>query len=203
MKDIVESEGIRTGYPSNEGGGWFQGILRVFGGARGRSRLDDSAHFADLMHGRDEEAMSIADIPVTLRRRLQEDAIRKAFYRLEMPLRFLLHATTPGREPKSVEECNDILSLWRQALEQEILLQPDAYTGAIRSYEPTMERDYTIHGRCQPGAPLRVVIPCWRLQGEVVVRGEAEPMESGAATSRASSQEWGREGMDVLPALDR
>ena len=53
---------------------------------------------------------------------------------------------------------------------------PDAYSGAVRTYDLNTERDYTVHGRCQPGEPLRILVPCWRLHGAVVVRGEAEPL---------------------------
>src|SRR5262245_29689811 len=62
----------------------------------------------------DGERMSIADIPQSLKRRLQEEAVQKTFHRLETPLRFLLYATVPGQEPQSVQECHDILNLWRQ-----------------------------------------------------------------------------------------
>jgi hypothetical protein len=50
-----------------------------------------------------------------------------------------------------------------------------------------MESDYTIHGRCRDGEPLRIVIPCWRLHGETVVRGEAEPMAPATMKSLAGS----------------
>jgi hypothetical protein len=165
------------------------------------------ARFGDLLYGRPDESMSVADIPPELRRRLQEEAIRTAFHRLEMPLRFLMHATAPGRGPGSVQECQEILDLWRQSLEQEVRLTPDAYCGAVRSYEPAMERDYTIHGRCQDGEPLRIVIPCWRLHGETVVRGEAEPMppsREGTPKGRSfvgATRGWGAqpEGFSVAP----
>jgi hypothetical protein len=157
-------------------GGFSGWLRRLFSGGKDVPMADASAHFADLMYGRpDGDGMSIADIPVTLRKRLQEEAIRAAFHRLEMPLRFLMLATTTGRQPQTLEECYDILNLWRQGLEQEIRLTPDAYVGAVRSYDPSVESDYTVHGQCEPGEPLRIVVPAWRLQGEVVVRGEAEP----------------------------
>ncbi len=95
-----------------------------------------------------------------------------------MPLRFLLYATAPGREPDSLEQCQDILHLWRQGLEQEARLLPDNFAGAIRNYEPEMEDAYTVKGRCAPGQQVRITIPAWRLHGEVVVRGEAEPVGS-------------------------
>ena len=113
-----------------------------------------------------------------LKRRLQEEALQATFHRLEMPLRFLLYATAPGREPSSVEEYQGIVNLWRQGLEAEARLMPDNFTGAVRCYEPAMDDAYTIKGRCTPGQQLRITVPAWRLHGEVVVRGEAEPCES-------------------------
>src|SRR2546426_9883776 len=68
----------------------------------------------------------LADIPPALKRRVQEEAVHKTFHRLETPLRFLLYATVPGQEPQSLEECHDILNLWRQGLEKEARLVPDA-----------------------------------------------------------------------------
>ena len=122
--------------------------------------------------------MTMADIPLPLKRRLQEEALQTTFHRLEMPLRFLLYATAPGREPTSVEEYQGIVNLWRQGLEAEARLMPDNFTGAVRCYEPAMDDAYTIKGRCTPGQQLRITVPAWRLHGEVVVRGEAEPCES-------------------------
>jgi hypothetical protein len=123
--------------------------------------------------------MTLADIPALLKRRLQEEALQTTFHRLEMPLRFLLYATAPGREPTSLEEYQGIVNLWRQGLETEARLMPDNFTGAVRCYEPTMDDAYTIKGRCTPGQQLRITIPAWRLHGQVVVRGEAEPCEAG------------------------
>ena len=120
--------------------------------------------------------MTIADIPLPLKRRLQEEALQTTFHRLEMPLRFLLYATAPGREPSSVEEYQGIVNLWRQGLEAEARLMPDNFSGAIRLYEPAMETAYTIKGRCAAGQQVRITVPAWRLHGEVVVRGEAEPL---------------------------
>jgi hypothetical protein len=122
--------------------------------------------------------MTMADIPLPLKRRLQEEALQTTFHRLEMPLRFLLYATAPGREPTSVEEYQGIVNLWRQGLEAEARLMPDNFTGAVRKYEPAMEDAYTIKGRCTAGQQLRITVPAWRLHGQVVVRGEAEPCES-------------------------
>lgn len=124
------------------------------------------------------EEMTVADIPVALKRRLQEEALQTTFHRLEMPLRFLLYATAPGREPTSVEEYQGIVHLWRQGLEREARLQPDNFAGAIRCYDPAMDEAYLIKGRCHPGQQVRITVPAWRLHGEVVVRGEAEPYEN-------------------------
>jgi hypothetical protein len=122
------------------------------------------------------ENISMADIPTPLKRRLQEEALQTTFHRLEQPLRFLLYATAPGREPDSLQECQDILHLWRQGLEQEARLLPDNFAGAMRNYEPGMDTAYTIKGRCRPGQAVRITVPAWRLHGQVVVRGEAEPV---------------------------
>jgi hypothetical protein len=124
----------------------------------------------------DGERVFMADVPQDLKRRLQAEAVQKTFHRLETPLRFLLYATVPGQEPQSVQECHDILNLWRQGLEKEARLVPDAYSGAVLPYEPGLERAYHINGRCEPGDPVLISVPAWRIQGEVVVRGEAEPM---------------------------
>jgi hypothetical protein len=188
------------------GSSWFRWLTDRIGLTRPQVPIWASrdARFGDLFYGSPDETMSIADIPPELRRRLQEEAIRAAFHRLEMPLRFLMHATASGRQPQSVRECQEILDLWRQSLEQEILLTPDAYSGAVRSYEPAMERDYTIHGRCRDGEPLRIVIPCWRLHGETVVRGEAEPMSPASLNNFVgSTRGWGAEPEGVSLAPER
>lgn len=133
------------------------------------------AQFRRLLEMPTDESVTIASIPPEIRRRLQEEAVRSAFGRLEMPLRFLLNATTPGREPQSIDMCHEILRLWRHGLEREIRLEPGDPPNALRRYEPSMDLEYNIHGRCRPGDALRVLIPCWRLNGQIVVRGEAEP----------------------------
>jgi hypothetical protein len=154
---------------------------------RSRSEpLQSVAHFRRLLEISPSEPMTVASIPPDLRRRLQEEAIRSAFGRLEMPLRFLLTATTPGREPQSVDMCHEILRLWRQGLEREIRLEPGDAAGALRRYEPAIDLEYNVHGRCRPGDSLRVLIPCWRLNGQIVVRGEAEPV-AGLCSSVAPS----------------
>jgi hypothetical protein len=123
------------------------------------------------------EEITLADIPAALKRRLQEEAVQATFHRLETPLRFLLYATAPGREPSTVEEYQGIVHLWRQGLEKEARLIPDHFAGAIQRYEPAMQEAYLIKGRCEPGQTVRITVPAWRLHGEVVVRGEAEPTE--------------------------
>ena len=57
----------------------------------------------------------------------------------------------------------------------------------MQRYEPEMETAYTIDGRCQAGDLLRIRVPCWRMNEQVVVRGEAELMESGEATGEAAA----------------
>jgi hypothetical protein len=147
------------------------------------AEVDDSHRLGERFWRGDSEGrahtkeLTMADIPVPLKRRLQEEALQTAFHRLEMPLRFLLYATAPGREPNSLEEYQGIVNLWRQGLETEVRLVPDNFSGAIRSYEPAMDSAYTIKGRCALGQQLRITVPAWRLHGEVVVRGEAEPCE--------------------------
>jgi hypothetical protein len=124
-----------------------------------------------------EPVMTVADIPLFLRRRLEQETMRAAFRRLEMPLRFLLHATAPEAAPSESNEYHRILCLWRQALEEQIKLKPDLVPGDVCDYDPAIERDYTIRGRCRAGETVRILMPAWRLHGEVVVRGEAEPCE--------------------------
>jgi hypothetical protein len=43
-----------------------------------------------------------------------------------------------------------------------------------------MDSDYTIKGRCSSGQQVRITVPAWRLHGQIVVRGEAEPCETGS-----------------------
>jgi len=148
-------------------------------------RMQRAAQFRRLLEMAPGETMTVASIPPELRRRLQEEAIRSAFGRLEMPLRFLLNATTPGREPESIDMCHEILRLWRQGLEREIRLEPGDAPNTLRRYEPSVDLEYNVHGRCRPGDSLRVLIPCWRLNGQIVVRGEAEPV--AAMTSLSGS----------------
>lgn len=157
--------------------------LRRLRGQDGK-RGEEGRPFSDRFWRREDESraqaneMTLADVPVPLKRRLQEEALQTTFHRLEMPLRFLLYATAPGREPTSLEEYQGIVNLWRQGLETEARLMPDNFTGAVRRYEPAMDDAYTIKGRCTAGQQLRITVPAWRLHGQVVVRGEAEPYET-------------------------
>lgn len=132
--------------------------------------------------------VTVADIPVDVRHELQDDAVRGTLCRLQGPLRALLAAATPGAEPRSVEECMRLFQECRHALEQEIFLAADAYPGAVRTYTAEFERDYVLHGRCQIGEPVRIVVPCWRLRGDVVVRGEAEPMTPTPLPARSLAE---------------
>jgi hypothetical protein len=161
-------------------GDWFRRLAERVGIAERDETLPDWVveELRPLSEGEGEasEPVFMADIPPILKRRLQEEAVQKTFHRLETPLRFLLYATVPGQEPQSIEECHGILNLWRQGLEKEARLVADAYSGAVIPYEPALERAYHINGRCEIGDPLRITIPAWRIQGDVVVRGEAEPM---------------------------
>jgi hypothetical protein len=149
---------------------------------RGRDESDEMERMPERLWGSEAqrrlafEEMTIADIPASLKRRLQEEALQATFHRLEMPLRFLLYATAPGREPGSLDEYQSIVNLWRQGLESEARLLPDNFAGAVRCYEPAMDHAYIIKGRCTPGQQLRITVPAWRLHGQVVVRGEAEPL---------------------------
>jgi hypothetical protein len=162
------------------GGDWFRKLAERVGIAEREQTLPDWVleELRPMADGGtpESERVSMADIPQTLKRRLQEEAVHKTFFRLETPLRFLLYATVPGQEPQSVQECHDILNLWRQGLEKEARLVPDAYCGAVIPYEPSIERAYHVNGRCEPGDPVRITVPAWRIQGDVVVRGEAEPL---------------------------
>jgi len=128
----------------------------------------------------DDGGMSLADVPDELKERLQKDALRGAFYRLENQLRFLLRATFEDDAPDEQDEARNILWLWRQGLEQEVRLKPETYPGAVLRYEAGMVESYFVPARCQLGEPLRIVTPCWRLDGDVVVRGEAEPYDGEA-----------------------
>jgi hypothetical protein len=141
-----------------------------------RDLLDEPSLFDGLQLEEPSGPLAVADIPVELRHEVQSDAVRETFCRLQASLRALLAASLPGAQPGSVAECLQLFYNCRHALEQEIFLSPDAYAGAVRDYSIEFERGYVVHGRCEIGEPVRILVPCWRLHGEVVVRGEAEPM---------------------------
>jgi len=173
----------------NNNWGWLRrlvgrpvGAADLMGGSHARDRGDGSRWFGTSQSDCRSPELTLADIPPDLKRRVQQEAVQATFHRLEMPLRFLLYATASGHEPGSLSECQDILHLWRQGLEQEARLIPDGFSGAIRSYDSEMESVYTVKGRCMPGQQVRITVPAWRLHGEVIVRGGAEPYEVGRAT---------------------
>ena len=119
-------------------------------------------------------ANSVADVPETVKAQISEEALLRAFNRLETSLRLLLYATTPGKEPPTPEHLHQILNVWRYELEHRVNLVPDTYCGAVQNYDPDMDSAYTIEGRCQPGDRLRIRVPCWRMFEKIVIRGEAE-----------------------------
>jgi hypothetical protein len=123
-------------------------------------------------------ASSIADVPEKVKAQIREEAVLDAFNRLESSLRLLLYATTPDKEPPSQERYQQILSVWRYELEHRVNLTPDTYCGAVQKYGPGMDAAYTVDGRCEPGDLLRIRVPCWRMNDRVVVRGEAELVDS-------------------------
>jgi hypothetical protein len=132
---------------------------------------------------------SLAEVPDDVRAQIREDALLATFHRLESSLRLLLHATTPGKEPGSVERYQQILSVWRYELEHRIQLKPDTYAGAVQRFDPTLNTAYMIDGRCDTGDLVRIRIPCWRLNDKIVVRGEAERVVEGPSglTSESAS----------------
>jgi len=159
---------------STRPGGWLK---RLRGGPESDAALlEEPSLFEGLLGEPSGDPVAVADIPVELRHEVQDEAVRETFCRLQGTLGALLAASTPGAEPISVAECLQLFYNCRHALEREIFLTADAYPGAVRTYSVEFERDYVVHGRCQVGEPVRIVVPCWRLRGEVVVRGEAEPM---------------------------
>ncbi|MFN3649283.1 MAG: hypothetical protein ACK47B_06845 [Armatimonadota bacterium] len=159
--------------------GWWD---RLFGSVAGRTEgemqyeLPADSLFAGTWSG--GGVSSIADVPEQVKHQIREEAVLETFNRLEASLRLLLYATTPDKEPPDAEQCRQILNVWRYELEHRVKLTPDTYCGAVQRYEPEMERAYTIDARCQPGDLLRIRVPCWRMNERVVVRGEAEPIDS-------------------------
>ncbi len=132
------------------------------------------------------DAENLADVPEQLKQQIREEAVLAVFNRLESSLRLLLHATAPDREPPSQEAYRKILDVWRFELEDRASLVPDTYAGAVQKYDPEMVASYAIAGRCDTGDLLRIKVPCWRLFGRVVIRGEAEPLEPGDAKAAAA-----------------
>jgi hypothetical protein len=153
---------------------------------RGRRRAPGEELPADSLFAMATPVVvSMADVPETVKTQIRDAALLDMFNQLESSLRLLLYATAPGKEPPSAERCQQILSVWRFELEQRVNLLPDTYCGAVQQYEPAMDSAYIIYGRVNTGDLLRIRVPCWRMQEQVVVRGEAEvvdPTEVGAAS---------------------
>jgi hypothetical protein len=140
-----------------------------------------------LLSGGWNGAHSVADVPESVKAQIREEAVLTTFNRLEASLRLLLYATTPDRQPPTAEDCHQILNVWRYELEHQVNLTPDTYCGAVQRYQPEMESSYIIDGRCQSGALLRIRVPCWRMNERVVVRGEAELMDTPESADKAKA----------------
>jgi hypothetical protein len=171
------------GVPSTGDGDWVQKLSERVGIRKPTHRLPDWV-VQDLLPGTDSpnadpEVGCISDIPPELQRRLREEAIQQTFHRLEMPLRLLLYATESSQGPRSVQECHEILRAWRQALEREAELVPDADSGAVLPYKPALDGSYQVHGHCEAGEEVRILVPAWRIHSEVIVRGQAESLAAG------------------------
>lgn len=175
-------------YYTAERRNWWE---RLFGGLV--SKPEDSMSFQlpsdSLLSGGWTGAHSVADVPENVKAQIREEAVLTTFNRLEASLRLLLYATTPDRQPPTAEDCHQILNVWRYELEHQVNLTPDTYCGAVQRYEPEMEASYIIDGRCDSGALLRIRVPCWRMNERVVVRGEAELLDSPQASSAAPKAE--------------
>lgn len=158
---------------------WWE---RLFGSLMSRAEADMNIELpADSLFAQSwGGANSVADVPDHVKAQIREEALLTAFNRLEGSLRLLLYATTPGKEPPTAERCHQILNVWRYELEHRVHLTPDTYCGAVQRYEPEMESAYTINGRCVDGDLLRIRVPCWRMGSKIVIRGEAELMDSEA-----------------------
>ncbi|MDQ2731962.1 MAG: hypothetical protein M3Y56_09905 [Armatimonadota bacterium] len=124
-----------------------------------------------LMSDRQASVKYLADIPGEMRDRLQQEGMSRVFRRLETPLRALNMATSSKGVNYPAEELRGFLVMWRQALSDYVGLLPD--DRSVLVYERSVDEAYFVRGRCQVGATLTVVEPCWRLNGEVVIRGEA------------------------------
>lgn len=165
--------------------GWWDRCL-ISLGLRSDQPVDDDS-FAWEDPERSENGLSLADVPQDLKERLQKEVLRSTFHRLENQLRFLLRATFQEDDPDERDEAKSILWLWRQGLEQEVHLRPETYPGAVQTYSPEMADSYFVPSQCQVGEPLRIVTPCWKLDDDVVVRGEAEPYEEQYAPEAAAT----------------
>jgi hypothetical protein len=165
---------------------WWE---RLFGFMNGRaeSSIEDRLPADSLLAGAwSGGGQSVADVPEKVKAQIREEALLSYFNRLEAPLRLLLYATIPDREPPSAEHCHEILNVWRYELEHRVSLTPDTYCGAVQRYQPDMDEAYAIEGRCHTGDLLRIRVPCWRMFDRIVVRGEAELVGPGEESSPAS-----------------
>ena len=149
---------------------------------RGRRRTSTEELPADSLFAMSAPSVvSMADVPEAVKAQIRDAALLDMFNQLESSLRLLLYATAPGKEPPSAERCQQILSVWRFELEQRVNLLPDTYCGAVQQYDPAMESAYIIYGRVRAGDLLRIRVPCWRMQEQIVVRGEAEVVDPADA----------------------
>jgi hypothetical protein len=117
----------------------------------------------------------LADIPSDLRDRIQQEGMARAVRRLETPLRALNMATSRKGAAYPPDELRGFLVMWRQALADYLGLVPDERSALI--YDRAVDEAYFVRGRCTTGAHLTVVEPCWRLNGDVVIRGEAQVVQ--------------------------
>jgi hypothetical protein len=114
----------------------------------------------------------MADVPAEMKERIQQEGMARAFKRLETPLRALNIATSYAGVMYPAEELRGFLVMWRQALADYVGLAPDSRSVLV--YDRSVDEAYFVRGRCPMGATLKIVEPCWRLNGEVVIRGEAQ-----------------------------
>lgn len=174
-------------YYTAERRNWWERLFNGF-----ISRAEDGMGYElppdSLLSGMWAGAGTVADVPESVKAQIREEAVLSTFNRLESSLRLLLYATTPDRQPPTAEDCHQILNVWRYELEHQVNLTPDTYCGAVQRYEPEMDAAYIIDGRCEPGALLRIRVPCWRMNERIVVRGEAE-LFSGAEVLAAGSKQ--------------
>jgi hypothetical protein len=117
----------------------------------------------------------LADVPTDLREQIQRDGMARAFRRLETPLRALNIVTSRKGVNYPAEELRGFLLMWRQALGDYLGLVAD--DRSVLVYDRSVDEAYFVRGRCQVGAHLTIVEPCWKLDGVVVVRGEAQVIQ--------------------------